>query len=255
MAGTHGICAHPHGDGVCSHHRRRASLHDGRGSMPRAQWLLSNHAVAAALSCARTAFTFATENDTEVAAGYLSREMRAGRSLGRGAGIRVSFGSRRVLTPSSSAPESGFGVLRDPIACKPAVMAETDDTSPSAPNTEPDRPARHRHTRAFGNRSPRRVYFWEHADSRMKMFDDCSSSHRRPRRSIAACMSFRRRRHQRNALADCSIRPASMLLRSASTRRSISRSTGHVGYFCGGMNKRARIVDFEATPGKASART
>ena len=28
--------------------------------------------------------------------------------------------------PSSSAPRSGFGVLRDPIACKPAVMAETD---------------------------------------------------------------------------------------------------------------------------------
>ena len=30
--------------------------------------------------------------------------------------------------------ETGFGVLRDPIACKPAVMAETDAMSPSAPN-------------------------------------------------------------------------------------------------------------------------
>ena len=27
----------------------------------------------------------------------------------------------------SSAPRIGFGVLRDPVACKPAVMAETDD--------------------------------------------------------------------------------------------------------------------------------
>ena len=30
-------------------------------------------------------------------------------------------------TPSSSARSDGFAVLRDPIACKPAVLAETDD--------------------------------------------------------------------------------------------------------------------------------
>jgi glutamate synthase domain-containing protein 1 len=72
----------------------------------------------------RQGMTFRTENDSEVAAGYISSQMAAGASL------------QDAMTSSLSAldgfytfvigTESGFGVLRDPIACKPAVMAETD---------------------------------------------------------------------------------------------------------------------------------
>ena len=68
--------------------------------------------------------SFATDNDSEVAAGYLTWRMREGASL------------KEALTQSLSdldgfytfvvATESGFAVLRDPVACKPAVMAETD---------------------------------------------------------------------------------------------------------------------------------
>jgi methylamine---glutamate N-methyltransferase subunit A len=50
--------------------------------------------------------------------------MREGMSLWRGAGGSLAR-SRRLLHLRRR-HENGFGVLRDPIACKPAVMAETD---------------------------------------------------------------------------------------------------------------------------------
>ena len=73
----------------------------------------------------REGLSFATDNDSEVAAGYLTWRMREGAGL------------KQALTQSLSdldgfytfvvGTETGFAVLRDPIACKPAVMAETDD--------------------------------------------------------------------------------------------------------------------------------
>jgi len=72
----------------------------------------------------RAGQTFATENDTEVAAGYLTWRMREGMSLGEAlqAGLADLDGFYTFVVGT----ETGFGVLRDPIACKPAVMAETD---------------------------------------------------------------------------------------------------------------------------------
>jgi glutamate synthase domain-containing protein 1 len=69
-------------------------------------------------------FGFATENDTEVAAVYLTAQMQAGLPLGdalRGA-LRDLDGFYTFVVGTAR----GFAVLRDPIACKPAVMAETD---------------------------------------------------------------------------------------------------------------------------------
>ncbi|WP_029002807.1 class II glutamine amidotransferase [Azorhizobium doebereinerae] len=72
----------------------------------------------------REGLTFATQNDSEVAAGYLTWRMRQGASLGEAlkAGLEDLDGFYTFVVGT----ESGFGVLRDPIACKPAVMAETD---------------------------------------------------------------------------------------------------------------------------------
>ncbi|MBY8977432.1 glutamine amidotransferase family protein [Rhodobacteraceae bacterium NNCM2] len=66
-----------------------------------------------------------TENDTEVAAAYLSWRMDQGLDLGQALehGLKDYDGFYTFLVGT----ETGFGVLRDPIACKPAVMAETDD--------------------------------------------------------------------------------------------------------------------------------
>lgn len=68
---------------------------------------------------------FQTENDSEVAAGYLAWRMRGGDSLADavGAALRDLDG---FFTFAIGTAE-GFAVVRDPIACKPAVLAETDD--------------------------------------------------------------------------------------------------------------------------------
>ena len=65
-----------------------------------------------------------TENDTEVAAAYLTWKMQNGSSLGEAleSGIDDLDGFYTFVVGT----KDGFGVLRDPIACKPAVMAETD---------------------------------------------------------------------------------------------------------------------------------
>jgi glutamate synthase domain-containing protein 1 len=72
----------------------------------------------------REGFSFETENDTEVAAGYLSWRMREGRSLGEA--LKVSLDDIDGFYTFVVGTENGFGVLRDGIACKPAIMAETD---------------------------------------------------------------------------------------------------------------------------------
>jgi methylamine---glutamate N-methyltransferase subunit A len=68
--------------------------------------------------------TFETENDTEVAAAYLSAQMDKGLSLG--GALEKSLGDLDGFYTFVVGTRDGFAVLRDPIACKPAVLAETD---------------------------------------------------------------------------------------------------------------------------------
>lgn len=72
----------------------------------------------------RDGMRFETENDTEVAAAYLTHQMGKGMSLGdaMGQGLRDLDGFFTFVVGT----RDGFGVVRDPIACKPAVLAETD---------------------------------------------------------------------------------------------------------------------------------
>jgi len=68
--------------------------------------------------------TFETQNDTEVAAAYVSQKLEEGQSLGEAleSGLDDLDGFYTFVVGT----KNGFGVVRDPIACKPAVMAETD---------------------------------------------------------------------------------------------------------------------------------
>jgi len=84
---------------------------------------LSNHN-AVRRELIRNGLAFQTENDTEVAAGYMTWKMREGASLEQALdAMLVDLDGFFTFVVGT---ESGFGVLRDPIACKPAVMAETD---------------------------------------------------------------------------------------------------------------------------------
>jgi len=73
----------------------------------------------------REGIEFQTDNDSEVAAGYLMWQLHQGASLKQALGSAINdldgFYTFAVGT------RNGFAVLRDPIACKPAVMAENDD--------------------------------------------------------------------------------------------------------------------------------
>jgi amidophosphoribosyltransferase len=65
-----------------------------------------------------------TENDTEVGAAYLTYKMQQGSTLGEA--LESSLKDLDGFFTFLVGTKDGFGVVRDPIACKPAVMAETD---------------------------------------------------------------------------------------------------------------------------------
>jgi glutamate synthase domain-containing protein 1 len=73
----------------------------------------------------REGIAFQTENDTEVAAGYLTWRLREGDSLE--AALESCLEALDGFYTFLVGTADGFAVLRDPIACKPAVLAETDD--------------------------------------------------------------------------------------------------------------------------------
>jgi glutamate synthase domain-containing protein 1 len=73
----------------------------------------------------REGVEFETDNDTEVAAGYLTWRLREGAALEQALeGCLEALDGFYTFAVGTS---DGFAVLRDPIACKPAVLAETDD--------------------------------------------------------------------------------------------------------------------------------
>ncbi|MBL8561513.1 MAG: glutamine amidotransferase family protein, partial [Gemmobacter sp.] len=68
--------------------------------------------------------TFETENDTEVAAAFISHKLKQGAKLGEA--MEATLSDLDGFFTFVVGTRNGFGVVRDPIACKPAVMAETD---------------------------------------------------------------------------------------------------------------------------------
>ncbi len=76
-------------------------------------------------SLRREGIGFQTENDTEVAAGYLAWRLREGASLEQA--LEGCLEDLDGFYTFAVGTADGFAVLRDPIACKPAVLAETDD--------------------------------------------------------------------------------------------------------------------------------
>ena len=73
----------------------------------------------------REGIEFQTENDTEVAAGYLEWRLREGATLEQA--LEGCLDDLDGFYTFAVGTADGFAVLRDPIACKPAVLAETDE--------------------------------------------------------------------------------------------------------------------------------
>ena len=85
---------------------------------------LSNHN-RLRLELERQGITFQTDNDSEVAAGYLTARLREGASLEEA--LEAAIRDLDGFYTFAIGTRDGFAVLRDPIACKHAVLAETDD--------------------------------------------------------------------------------------------------------------------------------
>ena len=103
---------------------------------------------------------FETQNDSEVAAAYLTAAMATGKDLGEA--LTGALGDLDGFFTFVVGTRSGFGVLRDPIACKPAIMAETEQyvafgseyrALVNLPGIE---------TARVWEPEPATVYFWDH---------------------------------------------------------------------------------------------
>ncbi|AWC25930.1 glutamine amidotransferase family protein (plasmid) [Aminobacter sp. P9b] len=108
----------------------------------------------------RDGMRFETENDTEVAAAYLSSKIAHGQNLGEA--LESSLNDLDGFFTFVVGTKDGFGVVRDPISCKPAVMAETDQyvafgseyrALANLPGIEDAK---------VWEPEPSTVYFWEH---------------------------------------------------------------------------------------------
>ncbi len=85
---------------------------------------LSNHN-RLRINLEREGIQFETENDSEVAAGYLTQRLQQGDNLN--AALENALRDLDGFFTFAIGTKDGFAVVRDPIACKPAVLAETDD--------------------------------------------------------------------------------------------------------------------------------
>ncbi len=108
----------------------------------------------------REGMSFETQNDSEVAAAYLTAEMAKGKDLGEA--LTGALDDLDGFFTFVVGTKTGFGVVRDPIACKPAVMAETDQyvafgseyrALVNLPGIE---------TARVWEPEPATVYFWDH---------------------------------------------------------------------------------------------
>jgi glutamate synthase domain-containing protein 1 len=85
---------------------------------------LSNHNQMRRVLSAK-GFVPQTQNDTEVAACYISSRLAEGANLGQA--LDGTLQDLDGFFTFVVGTKNGFGVVRDPVACKPAVMAETAD--------------------------------------------------------------------------------------------------------------------------------
>ena len=86
---------------------------------------LSNHNRLRQWLQANAGIKFQTENDSEVAAAYLMWKINEGSTIKEA--LESAVDDLDGFFTFAVGTKDGFAAMRDPIACKPAVLAETDD--------------------------------------------------------------------------------------------------------------------------------
>ncbi len=105
--------------------------------------------------------SFETDNDSEVAAAYLTWRLRQGETLTQA--LEAALDDLDGFYTFTIGTRDGFAVLRDPIACKPAVMAETASYVAMASEYRALARLPGISQARVWEPEPGRVYVWEHA--------------------------------------------------------------------------------------------
>ncbi|MBE1294703.1 class II glutamine amidotransferase [Phycobacter azelaicus] len=108
---------------------------------------------------ARKGVVTQSENDTEVGAAYISSRIAEGATLGEA--LEDTINDLDGFFTFVTGTKNGFGVVRDPIACKPAVMAETEDYVAFASEYRAFADLPNIEAATVWEPEPATVYFWE----------------------------------------------------------------------------------------------
>ncbi|MGD9919466.1 MAG: glutamine amidotransferase family protein [Paenirhodobacter sp.] len=119
---------------------------------------LSNHNQMRRVLTAK-GFAPLTQNDTEVAACYISSRLAEGANLGQA--LEGTLDDLDGFFTFVVGTKNGFGVVRDPVACKPAVMAETEDYVAFGSEYRAFAKLPGIETARVWEPEPATVYFWE----------------------------------------------------------------------------------------------
>ncbi len=190
----------------------------------------------------REGIEFHTENDTEVAAGYLTWRLREGDSLHDA--LTHCLDDLDGFYTFAIGTADGFAVFRDPIACKPAVMAETDDWVAMSSEFRAIAVLPGAETARIWEPDPATPYIWEGARVRWPSMSP-------PPRLVDLARTPLRDLNQRlHDLAGDADGPRRWRIANPSGIHNIACGLdadidivieGHAGYYCAGMNKHARV--------------
>ncbi len=108
----------------------------------------------------RNGMEIQTENDTEVAASFISLQLKNGKSLKQS--LELALSELDGFYTFLIGTKDGFGVLRDPISCKPAVMAENDYYVAFGSEYRALAELPEINHAEIWEPEPAKVYFWDH---------------------------------------------------------------------------------------------
>jgi len=106
----------------------------------------------------RHGVAFESDNDSEVAAGFLTHRLAEGATLAEA--MEAGLDDLDGFFTFAVGTRDGFAVLRDPIACKPAVLAETDDWVAMGSEFRAIAPLPGSDTATVWEPEPGRIYTW-----------------------------------------------------------------------------------------------
>jgi glutamate synthase domain-containing protein 1 len=103
---------------------------------------------------------FHTDNDSEVAAGYIASRLQQGDDLDQA--LEAAIYDLDGFYTFAVGTKDGFAVMRDPIACKPAIIAETDEWVAMASEYRAIATLPGAETAHCWEPLPAKIYSWKH---------------------------------------------------------------------------------------------